>query len=81
MVAVDHFLRGDALLAGAQGDGYTVFVAAADHHYVLALETHVARVDVSRDIDSGEVSDVNGPVGIGEGGGDECTLEFLFHNY
>ena len=38
MIFVDEFSRGNAGLFGAQGNGDTVFIRAADKHDVLALE-------------------------------------------
>ncbi len=80
MVAVHHILRRDALLAGAYGDGHSVLVAAADEQHLLSLKTEIPRIDVGRDIDSGQVADMHRPVGVRQGRGDKCTLEF-FHRF
>ncbi len=64
MVAVHDVLRGHALLAGLDGDGHAVLVGAADEEHLLAVVAQIARVDVGRDIDAGEVADVDGTVGV-----------------
>ncbi len=81
VVAVDNLLGCHSLLAGSQGDGHSVLVAAAHHHYVLATEAEKTCVNVGRNIHAGKVADVHGTVGIGESGGDKCALEFLFHYF
>ncbi len=53
VVAVNHILRGNALLTGADGNGYTVLIAASDENHVLFLQTEIAHVDVCRHIDTG----------------------------
>ena len=70
VVAVDHLLRGDAFLAGFQGDGHAVLIRAPDEKDLFAFGAEVADVDIGRHIDPGQVADVNGAVGIGQGGGD-----------
>ena len=79
MVAVDHFLGGDAFLAGADGHGNTVLVATADEHHFLLLQAQVAHVYVGRDINTGEMADVYTAVGIGQSCRHQCAVEFLFH--
>ena len=81
VVAVDHILRGDALLAGTDGDGHTVLVASADEHHVFFLQAKVAHVDVGRHIYTGQMAYVNTAVGIGKGSRDGGPLiVFLFHS-
>ena len=77
MVAVDDVLRGDTFGFGFDGDWHTVFVAAANEGHFATLETEVAGVDVSRDINPGEMADVDGSVSVWESGGDESPLEVL----
>ena len=80
VVAVHHLLHRDALLAGAYGDGYAVFVRTADEHYVTFLQTKVAHVDVGRHIYPGKMADVYASVGVRQGGSDRRSLVvFLFH--
>lgn len=79
MVAVYDLLRGDAFFSGTECDGHTVFIAAADHDYVLAAHTQIAGINIGRNIYAGKMSDMHRPVGIGQGCGDEGSLEFSFH--
>ena len=80
VVAVHHVLRGDALLAGADGDGHAVLVASADEDDVLALQPQVADVDVGGYIHAGQVADVHATVGVWQRGGDgSAFIVFLFH--
>ena len=69
MIAIDNLLYSDAFLAGTDGDGYTVFVGAANEENILALETKVADVNVGRNINSCEVTDMNRAVGVRQGRG------------
>ena len=66
MIAVYHILWGDALLAGTNGDGYTMLIRTTDEHNVLLLQTEVTNVDISRDIDTCQVTDVYTTVSIGQ---------------
>lgn len=79
MVAVYNLLGCDTLLAGAQGDGHTVLVAAPDHHHIFAFEAQIAGVDVGRYVYSGEVAYMNGAVGVRKRCCYERAFEFLFH--
>ena len=81
MVAVYDILGGDALFAGADGDGHSMLVAASDHLDILAAQAKETGVDVGRDINSGEVADVYRAVGVGEGSGDKSPFEVLLHLY
>ncbi len=80
VITVHYVLGGDTLLAGLYGDGYAMLVAAADEQHLLSLKTEIPRIDVGRDIDSGQVADMHRPVGVRQGRGDKCTLEF-FHRF
>ena len=66
VITIDDFLSSDALFAGTNGYGHSVFVATTDKKDITSLETQIAHVDICRDIDSGEVSDMNRTVGIRE---------------
>ena len=79
VVAVDDLLGGDALFAGTQGNGDTMFVGAAYHDDVASAQTQEAGIDVGRDVDAGQMTDMDRPVGIGEGRRYECSFEFLIH--
>ena len=80
MVAVHHVLWRDALLAGPDGDGHSVLVAAADEYHLALLQSEVTHVDVCRHVDAGQVANMYAAVGIGQRCGHRSTLEmFLFH--
>ena len=78
MVAVYHFLNGDALLAGADCYGHSVLVATADEHHLLLLQAQIAHVDVGRNIHAGKVADVYATVGIRQCRSDGGAFEILF---
>ena len=79
VVAVDDVLRRDALLAGLDGDGHAVLVAAADEHHLLALGAEVAHIDVGGHVDAGQVADVHRAVGVGQRRGDGvAAVLFVF---
>ncbi len=79
MVAVDNVLRRDSLGARFQCDGYSVFVAAAYHNHRASRKAQVTRINISWNIDSGEVSDVHRAVSVREGGCDESSLKIFAH--
>ncbi len=79
VVAVHDVLWSNALFAGLDGDRHTMLVTAADHNDFLAFEAQVTRIDVGGNIHACEVSDMHRSVGVGQGGGYESTVEFLFH--
>ena len=78
VVTVDDVLGRHAFLARFQGDGHAMLVAAANHADLAVVEAQIAGVDIRRHVDSGEMSDVDGAVGIGESCGDKCSL--VVHN-
>ena len=79
VVAIHYILRGDSLLLRTDGDGHTVLIAPADEEHLLPLEPQVASVDVCRDVYSSEVADMHWPIGVGQGGRNECSLIVLLH--
>ena len=81
VVAVNDILWLNAFLLGLDGDGYTVLVAPANHDHILAFEAQVADILIGRDVDTRQVADVNGAVGVGQRCGHERALKFLlFHD-
>ena len=68
IVLVHHLLRGDALAAGLDGDGHAVLVRSADEDHVASFLTEVAHIDIGRNIDSRQVSQVDRAVGIRQSG-------------
>ena len=79
MVAVDDVLRRHALGFCFYGDGHPVLVTAADKGDVAAVQAQETRVNVCRDVNSGKVSDVDWPVGIGQCGSYKGAFVFFFH--
>ena len=79
VIAVYDVLGADALLLCLDGDGDAMLITSADEEHLFALETQVASIDIGGYVDAGEVPDVHGAVSIGQGGGDEGTLEVLLH--
>lgn len=64
MITVNDILWRYALLAGFDGDGNTMFVAAADEEDLLTLATQVAGIDVGRNVHTSQMADVYGSVGV-----------------
>ena len=79
VVTVHDLLRRDALLAGLDGDGHAVLVRSADRQHVAAPEPQVTGVDVRRYVNSRQVADMHGAVGIGERRSHEVAFELFCH--
>ena len=79
VVAVYDLLGRDALLAGLDRDGHAVLVGSADRDHVAALQAQVTRVDIRRYVDSRQVADMYGAVGIGECRSHEIAFELFSH--
>ncbi len=80
MITVHYILGGDTLLAGLDGDRHPMLVTAAYEQHLLSLEAEISRIDVGGNIDSGQMADMNRPVGVWQGRRDKCSLEF-FHRF
>ena len=61
----------DALVVGADGDRRAVLVAAGHHQHVVAAHAVVAGEDVGRQVGAGDVAEVQRPVRVRPGDGDE----------
>ena len=72
VVPVHQFLGGDAFLLGRQGDGHPVFVGPADVENLFAPHPQKPHVDVGGKIGPRQVPQMDFPVGVGQGAGDEC---------
>ena len=79
VVTVDHRLRRHALLAGLDGDGHAVLVAAAHRHHVAAAHAQVTRVDVRRNVNARQMAYMHGTVGIGQSRSNEVSFELFCH--
>ena len=77
MVFVHDILRRAALLAGLNGDGHPMLIRSAHEEHVPAAHSQVPDVDISGNVDSRQVSDVNRSVGIRQSGRNKITLKFL----
>jgi hypothetical protein len=56
-----------------------MLVATADEEALASLQPEVARIDVGRHIDAGQVSDMYWSVGIRQSGRNGRSLELFFH--
>ena len=74
VVAVDDLLRRDLLLLGRDRDRHTVLVGTTHEDDVALPGALEPDIDVRGEIGSGEVTEVDLPVGIREGRGDENAL-------
>ncbi len=78
MIAVDNILRRNALLAGTDGDGYTMLVAATDEDYILPFQSEVSHIYVRRYVHSGQMPYVHTAVGVGQSRRHGGTLVMVF---
>ena len=79
MVTVHNILRCDTLFSSTNSYRHTMLVGTTYEEYVPAFETEVTDIDIGRDVNSGKVTYVNGPVRIRKGAGDKRSLEFFCH--
>lgn len=79
VVLVNDFLRRTSQILGLESDRNAMLVASANEKHVFSLEAEITHIDVCRNINSGEMADVNASVGVWKRGGNEMSLEFLFH--
>lgn len=77
VVTVYHVLRRDTLFFCTQGDGYAVLVTATDEKALGAVHPEVTDVNIRRYVDAGEVTYMDGAVGIRQSRRDEGALEFF----
>ena len=64
MITVYDILRGDALLAGTDGDGHTMLVRTTDKQHFALLQTEIAHIDISGHIHTGQMTDVHTAIGV-----------------
>ena len=77
MILVDDLLRAYLFFQCPDRDLYTVFVAAANKFDVSFLRSLIANINVSRNIDAGQMTDVNRPVGIGASSSDQVSFKLI----
>lgn len=75
MVTVYDVLRSDPLFFSLDSDGDAMLIATAYKEDIFALKAEIAGIDICGDIDSGEVSDMDGAVGVRESGRDKSSFE------
>ena len=76
-----HNLPGrGALFFCTKRDRRTVFIAPTNPKHVLARAAQVPDVDVRREVRTGNVSQVNRAIGVGQGGGDHPPLGGAFRH-
>ena len=78
VVTVHDILRGYAFFAGLKGNGHAVLVGAAEEKHLFSVVAEVAGIDVGRDVNTGQVTDMDGAVGVRQRGGDGVTGR-IFH--
>ena len=79
MVAIHYILGGNALFLSLNGNGYTMLITTANEEYLLAFESEVASVDISRYIYASQVTNMHGTIGVGQGGSDKGSLKLFIH--
>ena len=77
VVAVDYLLHGATFFACTDGHGHTVLIGTADEEDFLLAQAEIAHIDVGRNVNTSQVTDVYTAVGIGKGGSDESSIENL----
>ena len=77
MVLVHDGFRRGAILHGPNGDGRAMLITATDEKHLLATRTQATYIDVRRQVSPSDVPDVQGAIGIGQGGGNGGACWFL----
>ena len=75
MVLINNVLRGNSLVQRFDGDRDPVFVGTTDEDDIGFVHPEKPDIDISGDIYSGQVTDMDRAVGIGQGGGNGKTFE------
>ena len=78
MVPVDDILRTHPLTTCLQGYGNAMLIRSADMDNVLSAQPLVTGINIGRHIHTGQVTQVEGAVGIGECRGNEVSF-VIFH--
>ena len=81
VIAVHHLLHGNTLLAGTDGNGHAMLVAAAYEYHVTSLQTQVAYIYVRRNIHTRQMPYMHRAVGIRQSRCNGGSLESLAHTY
>jgi hypothetical protein len=67
MIPVHDILRRDSLLQSFDGNGHAMFVGTADKEDILSRHPQKPHINISRNIDTGKVSDMDWAIGIRKG--------------
>ncbi len=78
MIAVHHILRCDALFLGTDGDRHTVLITATNKYHFLFLQTEVSYVDISRNIHTGQVTNMYTAISIRQCSRHRSAFKLLF---
>ena len=79
VITVHYVLRGHTLFAGFQRNRYAVLIGAAEEKHLLAVVAEVAGIDVGRDVNAGQMTDMYRSVGVRQRRGDGIAFGFFFH--
>ena len=80
VVTVDDLLGSDPLLACLDGDRHAVLVGAAYRHDVATAQPQIPRIDIGWNIDTCEVADMHGSIGIRQSRRNKITFVFFVHD-
>ena len=79
MVAVHHILRRNPFFLRAERDGHPMLVRPANHQNLFAFQAEIAGVNIRRDVNPREMSDMHRPVRVGQCCRYQCSFKMLFH--
>ena len=74
VVAVEYLFRGYALFLGSYRDGGAVAVASRYHQHIVALGAVITGEDICRKIATGDVAQMQRPVGVGPSNSNEDSF-------
>ena len=79
MVTVHHILRRNPFFLRAERDGHPMLVRPANHQNLFAFQAEIAGVNIRRDVNPREMSDMHRPVRVGQCCRYQCSFKMLFH--
>ena len=80
VIAIYDVLRRAMLAAGANRYRYAVLIRSADEEDRLVAQAQIAGVNIRRDIDAGQMADVDPAIGVGQRSCDQRTIEGLLRH-
>ena len=81
VIVLEDGFCGQAAPVGLDRDGRAMRIRAGDHEHVVAAQAMIAREDVRRQIDAGQMAHVQVAVGVGPGDGNMDVLGCAAHGY